>query len=428
MRLILVGLNHETAPVEVRERLAFQPQEAELALGELRRDPAIEEALLISTCNRTEVVIRHKALLPDEAAALPIRLAQRFLEWRGAESLGCEMFYVHHDEEAVRHIFRVAAGLDSMIVGEAQILAQVKDAYQIACRVRTNGFLTNKLMHAAFKTGKRSRSETEIGIGAVSVSLAAVELSQKIFRDLSKKRALVIGAGEMARLTAEHFIQKTVGSLTVANRTDEKAVELAEQLGGHAAPYSNLLDSIAEADVVITSTGANEFILNETNVRAAMALRQNKQIFLIDISVPRNVDPAVKRLYNVFAYDIDDLNQIVDRNLGRRRLETAKVEKIIAEEVASFADWFRSLEVTPTIKYLVEKFESVRREEIRRGSKDFTPEQLDALDKITQGIVNKILHSPIARLRDCGDGTGDDSQFWVDAVRNIFALEPDSDE
>ncbi|MFA6449493.1 MAG: glutamyl-tRNA reductase [bacterium] len=426
MRLILVGLNHETAPVEIRERLAFSPQEAELALGELRRDPALEESLLLSTCNRTELVIRHKPLNPDETAALPLRLAKRFLEWRGAESIGYEIFYVRHDEDAVRHLFSVSAGLESMIVGEAQILAQVKEAYQISCRVRTNGFLLNKLMHAALRAGKRARSETEIGMGAVSISLAAVELSQKIFRDLSKKRALVIGAGEMARLTAEHFIQKNVGSLTVANRTDGKAMELAERLGGHAVPFAELQAAVAESDVVITSTGANEFILNEANVRAAMGLRQNKQIFLIDISVPRNIDPAVKRIYNVFAYDIDDLNQIVDRNLGRRRLETAKVEKIIAEEAASFADWHRSLEVTPTIRYLVDKFETVRTDEIKRNAKNFTPEQMETLDKVTQGIVNKILHSPIARLRD--SGSGEDSQFWVDAVRNIFALEPDTDE
>ncbi len=428
MRLILLGLNHETAPVEIRERLAFSPQETELALGELRRDLAVEEALIISTCNRTELLLRHKILSTDEAAALPLRMVNRFLEWRGAESLSHDVFYVYHDEAAVRHLFRVAAGLDSMIVGEAQILAQVKEAYQIACRVRSNGFLLNKLMHASFRAGKRARAETEIGMGAVSVSLAAVELAQKIFRDLSKKRALVVGAGEMARLTAEHFVQKNVGSLTVVNRTDDKAVALAEQLGGRSIPFADLNSALADTDVVITSTGAAEFILTESNVRAVMAQRQNKPIFMIDISVPRNIDPAVKRVYNAFAYDIDDLNQIVDRNLSRRRLEVAKVEKIVDDEVAKFVDWHRSLEVTPTIKYLVEKCEAVRKEEVRRSAKHFTREQLEMIDAMTQSIVSKILHSPIARLRDSGNGGADDSPFWVDAVRNIFALEPESDD
>lgn len=424
----MMGLNHETAPVEVREKLAFSEQEAEMALGELRRDPMLEESLLISTCNRTEVVIRHKALTQDETAALPLRLITRFLEWRGAGSVDRSIFYVKHDEAAVKHLFRVAAGLESMIVGEAQILAQVKDAYAIACRANTNGFVLNKLMHAAFRAGKRARAETEIGMGAVSVSLAAVELSQKIFRDLSKKKALVIGAGEMARLTAEHFIQKNVGSLSVANRTDERAAELAERLGGRAIPYTRLREALAEADVVITSTAANEYILREQDLRAAMSARQNRQIFLIDIAVPRNVDPVVKKVYNVFAYDIDDLNQIVDRNLARRRQEIARVEKIIDSEVLNFADWYRSLEVTPTIKWLVEKCETVRREEIARSSKHFSGEQLEAVEKMTQSIVGKILHSPIERLRGSKEGPDGDSQFWVDAVRNIFALGKDRNE
>jgi len=428
MRLILVGINHETAPVELREKLAFSESETDRALQELRADPQIEEALLLSTCNRTELIARHRPLSTSDAAALPGRLIDNLIRWKNADPPpGRELFYVLRDEDAARHVFRVAAGLESMIVGEAQILAQTKEAYRAANRARSAGFFMHKLMHAALRVGKRARSETDIGVGAVSVSLAAVELAQKIFRDLSKKHALVIGAGEMARLTAEHFVQKNIGSLTVANRTDEKAVGLAEEIGGRAAPFDGLRDALLDADAVITSTSAPEPLLTEKTLREVMAARANRPIFLIDIAVPRNVDPAVKKVYNVFAYDIDDLNQIVDSNLGRRRREIPKVEKIIGQELAELVRWRRSLEVTPTIKRLVDACERIRREELERSSRHFSREQLEKLDALTQSIVRKILHHPISRLRETGADCEDDSAMWVEAVRSIFELEADGD-
>jgi len=425
---MLVGINHTTAPVEVREKLAFSEAETEAALRELKADSAIEEALLLSTCNRTELIVKRRAISGEgNGGAAPELLTRKLSSWKQTGELPPEVFYIHRDIDAARHIFRVSAGLESMIVGESQILAQTKESYRIACKAGANGYMMNRLMHATFKVGKRARAETEIGIGAVSISLAAVELSQRIFRDLSKKSALVVGAGETAALTAEHFVQKNIGSLTVVNRTYEKAEELARRLGGSAAPLSSLAESIAKSDVVITSTSAPSYLVTPEIMRVAVNIRQKRPIFLIDIGVPRNIDPAVNKIYNVFAHDIDDLNKIVDKNLARRRSETPKVEKIIDEEIALLEEWYRSLEVTPTIKQLVERIESVRREEMKKSSRHFSREQMEKVDALTQSIVNKILHHPISRLRESGDDS-DDARFLVETVRNIFNLETPADE
>ncbi len=423
MRLTLVGINHETAPVEIRERLAFSEAEAELALNELNADPRVEECLLVSTCNRTELLTRHSPMPGEEAAGIPLWQIGKLKAWKSAGALDDGLFYSFHNREAARHAFRVAAGLESMMLGEAQILAQMKDAYAIATRARSNGFMLNKLMHAAFRAGKRARSETEIGVGAVSVSLAAAELAQKVFRDISKKRALVVGAGEMARLTAEHFIQKKIGSLAVTNRTDESGRALAGSLGGHFTPFADLKTALVDADAVIAATASREFVIDEKTVRAAMRERQNRALFIIDIGVPRNVDPAVKKIYNVFAHDIDDLRKIVDVNLGRRKREVPRVERIIEEELDDFVDWYRSLEVTPAIKELVEWADSVKRNEVERSAKHFSPEQREQLDALAQGLVGKLLHPPISLLRESRHGGADDAPYWVATIRKIFDLE-----
>jgi glutamyl-tRNA reductase len=423
MRLTLVGINHETAPVEIRERLAFSEAEAELVLSELKTDPRVEECLVVSTCNRTELLARHSPMSGEEAAGIPLWMIGRLKGWKNVSSLYEGLFYVFHNREAARHIFRVAAGLESMMLGEAQILGQMKDAYALAARARSNGFMLNKLMHSAFRAGKRARAETEIGIGAVSVSLAAAELAQKVFRDISKKRALVVGAGEMARLTAEHFIQKRIGSLAVMNRTEETGRALAESLGGRFTPLSALRAALVDADVVIAATGAREFVIDEKTVRAAMRERRNRALFIIDIGVPRNIDPAVKKIYNVFAYDIDDLKKIVDVNLGRRKREIPRVERIVEEELEDFVEWFRSLEVTPAIKELVEWAESVKRNEVEKSAKHFSPEQREQLDALAQGLVGKLLHPPISLLRESRHGGSDDAPYWVATIRKIFDLE-----
>ncbi len=428
MRLILVGINHETAPVEIRERLAFCEPEIESALADIKRDGKIEEAVLFSTCNRTELLVRHSAMDEKLSASLPAALIGMLKSWKSADALSDSLFYCFRDIEAARHLFRVAAGLESMIVGEAQILSQVKESFRTACRVRTNGFITNKLLHSAFRAGKRARSETGIGIGAVSVSLAAVELSQKIFRDLSKKKALIIGAGQTARLTAEHFIQKNIGSISIANRTFQNAVVLAARIGGHAGRFDDLVSEISEADIIIGTTSSPSPIVTTAMVRQAMARRQNRALVLIDIAVPRDFEPDARKVYNVFANDIDALNNIVDRNLSHRRAQIPDVEKIIGEELAVFSDWHRSLEVTPTIKMLVDRIDGIRNDEIQRCRKYFSDDQLQQVDMLTQSIVKKILHTPISRMRESQNNEMEDSRYWVETVRNIFNLEQERDE
>lgn len=427
MHLIMAGINHETAPVEYREKLAFNETECEDALETLKKRACFTECMILSTCNRTEIYVRTAPDADGNRDDIADSLIVFLTEYKQVETINRDIFYLRYDEYAARHLFRISAGLESMIKGEAQILAQVRQAYSVACRVRSCDFFLHKLLHAAFRAGKRARSETDIGVGAVSVSLAAVELAERIYRDLSEKKALVIGAGEMAHLTAEHFMSKGVSSLAVANRTLEKAQELAGELGARAVPFNNLIEEIAAADVVITSTAAPHFIIDTDSMKGAMKLRRNRQIFLIDIAVPRNIDPQVKRLYNVFAHDIDDLNQIVDRNLERRRAEIPRVERIVQQELDSFKQWHDSLGVTPTIKDLVGAVDEIRREEIKKSAKYFDEEQLEHIDAMTRSIVKKILHHPITKLRETKNGQSDGS-FWADTVRNIFNLRNANDE
>jgi glutamyl-tRNA reductase len=423
--LILVGLNHRTTPVELREKFAFSEEDAGRFLSGLADDPHVAESMLLSTCNRTELYCRfalNGASDEDHAEAM-----RRFILKGREDSLSPSCFYSFSGVEAVRHLFRVAAGLDSMILGESQVLGQVKDSYRLAGRYGTNGFLINKTLHTAFRVGGRARSETEIATGAVSFSMAAVELSQKIFQDLAKKRALVVGAGEMAALTAEHFTSKRIGKLVFTNRTMEKAAAMAEKFNGETADWNALKSALASSDIVITSTRAPGYIITADMVRAAMHARRNQPIFLIDIAVPRNIDPAAGKIYNVFAHNIDDLKQIIDRNLSRRRAEVPKVEKIIEDEIQDLVKWYRSLSVTPTIKSLVRRAEEIRAAQIEKNIKNFTPEQREVLEAMTKSLVSKLIHIPISKIRECGDDI-ETTLYRVDAVRDIFDLGNESRE
>lgn len=405
--------------MDLREKLAFSEEEAGLFLGGLAGDPHVAESLLLSTCNRTELYCRAalNGACPDDSATFLRRL---LLKGRAA-SLNPSCFYTYTGIDAARRLFRVAAGLDSMILGESQVLGQVKDAYRLACRCRTNGFLINKLLHTAFRVGGRARSETEIATGAVSFSMAAVEPAQKIFHDLTKKRALVIGAGEMAVLTAEHFTAKRIGKLVFTNRTMEKAAALAEKFGGETADCNNLPSALAESDIVIASTRSPDYLITADMVRAAMHARRNQPIFLVDIAVPRNIDPAAGNMYNVFACNIDDLQQIIDRNLSRRRAEVPKVETIIEDEIRELVKWYHSLSVTPTIKSLVRRAEEIRAAQLEKSIKNFTPEQREVLDALTKSLVSKLIHAPITKIRECGDDI-ETMLYRLDAVRDIFDL------
>ncbi len=417
MQLALVGLSHKTAPVEVRERLAFSNDALRSALASLVDRRAVNEAMILSTCNRVEVV----AESPDD------RLIRDFI---------CEFHQISHDSvsshlysyrnvDAIRHVFRVTASLDSMVIGEPQILGQVKEAFRIAMDAGTVGMHLSALMNRAFAVAKKVRSETGISQSAVSVSYAAVELARKIFGDLSGKTVMIIGASKMGELAAKHLKRAGASSVLVTNRTFERAVELAKVFEGAAVPFEHFTDHMTGADIVITSTGAPHFIIGRNLAEQVIHRRKNKPIFFIDIAVPRDIDPAVNQIDNAFLYDIDDLQQVIDANLKERFKEAMRAEQIVDDEVEAFCLKMQTRDVVPTIVQLRESLEKVRRDEIernRRHLKDLSPEQQAAVDQITKSIVNKILHPPIEQLKQMAhDPQGAD---LADLIRKIFNVKP----
>lgn len=417
MQLALVGLSHKTAPVEIRERLAFTEEAVRTALTSLVDRQDITEAMILSTCNRVEVV----AESPDD------RLIRDFL---------CEFHRIPHESvsqhlysfknaDAIRHVFRVASSLDSMMVGEPQILGQVKEAYRIATDAGTVGMHLSALMNRAFAVAKKVRSETGISQSAVSVSYAAVELARKIFGDLTGKTVMIIGASKMGELAAKHLKRGGVSSVLVTNRTFERAVELAKVFEGAAVPFEHFTDHMDRADIVISSTGAPHFIINRALAEQIIHRRKNKPMFFIDIAVPRDIDPTVNEIDNAFLYDIDDLQQVIDANLKERMKEASRAEEIIDHEVQAFCTKMQSREVIPTIVQLKDTLEKLRRDEIerhRRNLKDLSPEGQAAIDQITQALVNKILHHPIAQLKQMAhDPRGPEV---ADLIRKIFNIKP----
>src|SRR4051812_48439733 len=394
MQLALVGVSHKTAPVEVRERLAFNSDALRSALTALVGRKQVREAIILSTCNRVEVM----AESPDDA------LIREFLcdfHHIPADSVA-KHIYSLKNADAIRHVFRVAASLDSMMVGEPQILGQVKEAYRIAADAGTVGMNLNALMNRAFAVAKKIRSETGISQSAVSVSFAAVELARKIFGDLSGKTVMIIGASKMGELAAKHLKRNGVSSVLVTNRTFERAVELAKVFEGAAVPFEHFTDHMDRSDIVISSTGAPHFIIGKTLAEQIMHRRKNKPMFFIDIAVPRDIDPTVNEIDNAFLYDIDDLQQVIDANLKERLKEASRAEEIIDSEVQAFCHKMQSREVVPTIVQLRDTVEKLRRDEIernRRHLKDFSPQQLEALEQITKSMLNKILHVPIEELK-----------------------------
>ena len=415
MQLALVGISHKTAPVEIRERLAFNSEALRSALTALVGRQEITEAIILSTCNRVEVV----AESPDD------RLIREFL---------CEFHQISHDSvskhfysfrnaDAIRHVFRVAASLDSMMIGEPQILGQVKEAYRIAADAGTVGMHLSALMNRAFAVAKKVRSETRISQSAVSISYAAVELARKIFGDLAGKTVMIIGASKMGELAAKHLKRAGVSSVLVTNRTFERAVELAKVFEGAAVPFEHFTDHMDRADIVISSTGAPHFIIGRSLAEQIIYRRKNKPMFFIDIAVPRDIDPTVNEIGNAFVYDIDDLQQVIDANLKERMKEASRAEEIVDSEVQAFCLKMQSREVVPTIVQLRDTLERLRRDEIernRRHLRDLSPEQQAAVDQITKSIVNKILHSPIEQLKEMAHNPqGPD---FADLIRKIFNI------
>ena len=413
---VVVGLSHRTAPVEVRERLAVTPDRLEQELREISVKGRFDEALLISTCNRVELYAT--SANPIEAA----QSAKKALAERLSEAATDEVLYQQRGVDVIRHVFRVASSLDSLVVGEPQILGQVKEAFDAAKGAGTVGTLLGRCFTQAFATAKRVRSETGIAEGTVSVSSIASELAKKIFGNLEGRRTLLLGAGEMGE-SAARSLRQTGTQLHVVNRSEERAQKLAEACGGRAVPYERLSIELAEADVVIASTASPNFILTPKLMKGVVRTRRHRPLFIIDIAVPRDVDPRVGNMDNVFVYDVDDLQQVADENLSVRAREAAQAEHIVEEEVESFLSWRRSLELAPTIVALRKRFAQIAEDELERALprlESAGPSDRLVLEAMGRSLVNKLLHQPLTQLKS---GAGEpDGALLIDAVRRLFDL------
>ncbi|MSQ47639.1 MAG: glutamyl-tRNA reductase [Deltaproteobacteria bacterium] len=425
--LFVLGLNHRSAPVEVRERLAFNNGTLEPALRRLVDSEVVREGTIISTCNRVEIV----TCTPDLAIAN--EQVRTFLanEQRIARPLFEDHLYSLVGKDAVRHLFRVAASLDSLVVGEPQILGQVKDAYTVASSLGTLGEVLHRFFHKTFAVAKRVRSETQIAARAVSVSSAAVELARRIFDRLGDKTAMVIGAGEMGELAVRHLQNHGIGNILVTNRTYSRAVELAREFNGTVVPFEQLHKQLRLTDIVIGSAGGNDYLLRPEAVEEALRERRRRPMFFIDLGVPRNFDPHLNDLDNVFLYDIDDLQQVIEENKDEREREAKKAEAIVAEEVETFWHWFSGLEVTPTIVALRERAETIRRRELAKtlaSLKDLPPHAQKAMDTLSAAMMNKLLHPQIAYLKNVGRSNEAGGTVDLATLRRIFGLDEENDE
>jgi len=418
--IIVVGLSHRTAPVETREQVAIAEAEMAAAYRRLLERSHVEEGVIVSTCNRVEVIATGQHA---DAAATDVAEFLRTspdTEIEGFE----EHLYVHRGVEAVRHVFRVASSLDSMVVGEPQILGQLKESYTRAASLGATGTVLHRLFHKSFSTAKRVRAETTIASRAVSVASAAVDLARKIFEKLEDKTAMLIGAGQMSELAARHLLANGVGNLISTNRTFERAVELAREFGGTPVPFEQFPRYLRLADVVIGSTAAEEPVVTPAMVQEVLRERNQQPMFFIDLSVPRNFDPRLNEMANVYLYDIDDLEGVIEVNLEERAREAEKAERLVDVEVESFCRWLGSLNAVPTIVALRRRIESIRRAELDRtlaSLRELSERERDALEAMTAAICNKILHAPICKLKERGDD--EDEVFYIDAVLRLFDLD-----
>ncbi len=421
MSIVLVGVNHKSAPVEVRERLALTEDACATGLRNLVDGDVVREGLIVSTCNRVEVL----AETASERLNDSIERVNQFLI--GANDLPRSFFethlYQHTDDQAIRHLFRVTSSLDSMVVGEPQVLGQVRRAYSIALEAGTAGRILNRLVHHAFRVAKRVRNETGIGANAVSISYMAVELGRKIFDSLAGHTALLIGAGEMAELSARHLLNAGVTRVLLANRTEERAERLATELGAEIVNFDGLPDYLAKADIIICSTAADQYVITEAMAREALSKRRNRPSFFIDISVPRNIDPAVGKIPNVFVFDIDDLESVISSNIREREREAERAELIIESEIMQFQQTLRVLDIGPTIGALRNKLQDIARLELTRQRNRLGPltaEQESAVEALLVSTVNKISHPLLSHMRRSFDASDADT---IQAWRDIFGLE-----
>jgi glutamyl-tRNA reductase len=420
MHLILVGVSHRTAPVDLRERLDFQAKGIETALRALADRGATREAAVVSTCNRAEIYAAC-----EDAAAARSELVRFISQFHGIDQAAlAPHIYDLEDLEAARHLFRVAAGLDSLVVGEPQILGQVKDAHASAGQAQAVGPVLNRLFHSSFAVGKRVRTETGLGSGAVSIGFAAVALAKKIFGDLKGRNVLVVGAGEMGKLTAIHMKSQGVSRVTIVSRTLAHAARTAEEIGGaSAAPWDEIDAALGAADIVITATGSAQPILTKAHIESVMRPRRNRPLFIIDIALPRDVEAATAEIEQVFLYNIDDLQHTVSENLARRASEVDKAEQIVGEEIEKFGGWFKSRGAIPTVVALRQHAEHIRRSELDRLAfkmSALSPEARGRVDEITRLIVEKLLLTPTEQLKGLGDE--ETIHVYTEVVAKLFGL------
>jgi glutamyl-tRNA reductase len=420
VQILLVGISYRTAPVDLRERVDFQARGVADALRALAERGSAREAVVVSTCNRAELYVAC-----DEVSATRQDLVHFVSDFNGvAPAEIAPHVYEVVDLDVARHLFRVAAGLDSLVTGEPQILGQVKEAHMSATEAHTAGPVLNRLFHASFAVGKRVRTETGIGAGAVSVSYAAVALARKIFGDLSGRNVVVIGAGEMGKLTAVHMKAQAVQRVTIVSRTMAHAARTAEAIGGaSAAPWEELDAVLGASDIVITATGAAAPILTKAHIEAVMRPRRDRPLFIIDIAMPRDVEAAAGDIEQVFLYNIDDLQATVRENLARRASEVARADEIVNEEVDKFGAWFRSRAAIPTVVALRERFEAIRRAELERLDfklSSLTPEARARVDEITHLLIEKLLLTPTEQLKSLSDA--DTVGAYSEALTRLFGL------
>lgn len=424
--IVLLGMNHKTAPVEIREQLAVACQKEVTPLHMLPHLEQVDEMVFLSTCNRVEFLFTCNSLAQGIRQIKAVLRAHIGL----SDSVPFDSYlYVHKDLEAVKHLFMVASSLDSMIVGEPQILGQLKHAYRDAVEYRTVRVVLNRLLHKSFSVAKRVRTETCIGSCAVSVSYAAVELARKIFGGLRDKSVLLIGAGEMAELAAEHFLRQGVRRMMVANRTLERAIELAARFKAETVAFDRFLEELKAIDIVVSSTGAQQPLIRYQDIRSRMRERRNRPLFFIDIAVPRDVDPRVNEIDNVYVYDIDDLEGVIDHNREERRNQAQMAEHIINEETIKFNNWMNSLSAVPTIVSVREKAERIRQNELRKTFSQLpglSDSEKKAIETLTASIIKKLLHDPIVFLKKKAQRNA--QAIYMDLTQQLFNLVEEASE
>ncbi|HEX3031193.1 MAG TPA: glutamyl-tRNA reductase [Bacillota bacterium] len=420
MFLVAVGLNHKTAPVEIREKLAFPEGELQQPLRNLRSRQAVEGCIILSTCNRTEIY----------AAVLDVKQGLSSIKEFMTECIQDELveidnfIYVHTLYDTVHHLFRVAAGLDSMILGETQILGQVRTAYQIACDLDVTNRILNTLFQQAVTVGKRVRTDTEIDRNAVSISYAAVELSKQIFDEINGLSIMIVGAGKMSELTAKHLVSNGVTRVLVANRSPEKAQQLAQAFGGEPISLDHMFERMVEVDIVISATASSKAIIGIPEMESVVNRRDNRKIFLIDIAVPRDIDPEVGQVPGVCLYDIDDLQNVVDKNLEERKKEALKAQAIVEDEITKFFQWLNGQFVVPTISALKQFGETIKNQELEKAFKKLGPvgaREEKIIRVLAHSIVNSMLHNPIVNLKSAAHTNH--GHLYTEILQNLFSLE-----